>query len=635
MPHGYRDRILRVDLTSRQTTVDRPGGAFYRQYMGGRALAAYYLLRETGPDTDPLSPDNLLVLAAGVLGGTPVAGASRSTVAARSPLTGGYGDGEAGGYWPAALKQAGWDAVCIRGRAQGPVYLLVTPEGGSLQSADDLWGRPTAEVEARLKQAHGDRARVCQTGPAGENLVRYACVCNDLVHFAGRSGMGAVMGSKNLRAVVVVPGRRGSDEGADGNGDENVGPTVADAAALKRQLQWLRDEGLESTRSLHEHGTAGIVAPLDRLGGLPTRNFRDGSFEGAERLDGKRLTETLLRGRGSCHACPIRCKRVVAAGEPYAIEACYGGPEYESIAALGSLCGVDDLAAVCKANERCAAYGLDTISTGVAVAFAMECGEAGLLTAADTGGIAPRFGDPAVLLELIEQIAARRGLGDALAEGVRRAADRIGPQAAEPAMHVRGQEIPMHEPRIKPGLGIGYMVSPTGADHCHNMHDTVFTKEGSSVEGARQLGALGPVPADDLGVDKVRLLVRYTNWTHFTNCALLCAFVPWSKPRVRDLVQAVTGWEVSLLELYQVGERAHNLSRLFTLRCGLGAAEERLPRRFFEAFATAPDGDGLDPGRVGEALRLYYEIAGWDAAGVPRWGKLAELGIEWAAPEGA
>lgn len=611
---GWCGRLLRVDLTRGSVRVEGLEEKVLRRFLGGRGLATYLLWREVPGRADPLGPENVLVFAPGVLTGVPAPGCGRNGVAALSPLTGRLGSAEAGGFWGAELKRAGFDALVVEGRSPYPVYLWVHEGGAEIRDARHLRGLPTGEVESRLREELGDRIRVCQCGPAGEKLVRFACVVNDLTHFAGRTGLGAVMGSKRLRAIAV-------------RGDKPVG--VADEAAFRRLVREMGTTWRESARGLHEHGTAGGTAALSAQGGLPTRNFREGSFAQVEKIDGRTMTATLLMGRESCFACPIRCKRVVAAEAPYRIDGRYGGPEYETVAALGSTCGVDDLAAVCKANEICAAQGLDTISTGVTVAFAMEGAERGVWEGWPDARV-PRFGDAAGMVELVGRIAAREGIGDLLAEGALRAARFLGRGSEAWAVQVKGQEVPMHEPRLKHALGLGYAVSPTGADHCHNLHDTAWVKDGSSsVRDAGVLGLTGPLPLHDLGPDKVRLFTYVTDWRHFQDSAVVCYFVPWTYHQLVELVRAVTGWNTSLFELLKVGERVATLARLFNIKQGWTCDEDELHPRFYEPFAEGPlRGVSVPREELLRARRLYYGMMGWDPeTGVPTEAKLAELGL--------
>lgn len=619
VPYGYTGKILRVNLSDKTISVEEPEDMFYRKYWGGRGLIAYYLLNELPKGADPLGPENILIFAAGPLTGAPVAGSGRNSVGAKSPLTGGYGDAEAGGYFGAELKRAGFDAIIIKGASEKPVYLWVHDGEAEIRDAAHLWGKTTAEAEEIIKNELGDKlVRVSQCGPAGENLVRFSCVVNDLTHFAGRTGMGAVMGSKKLRAVAV----RGKGSVA-----------LSDAGKVRELARWMVENVPRLAFGLQDTGTAGGTVNLSTAGGLPTRNFREGSFEGAEKISGQAMKETILVDRETCFACPIRCKRVVKAEQPFKIDPRYGGPEYETVAALGSSLGVDSLLHVAKGNEMCAAFGLDTISTGVTIAFAVECFSEGVLGPEDVGGLDLRFGNPDAALTLIEMIAKRQGIGDLLAEGTKRAAEKIGGRAPELAMHVRGQEIPMHEPRLKYALGIGYALSPTGADHCHNIHDTLYEKrENRAMQELYGLGVLDPLPSDDLSPEKIHMFWTVTNLRTFYNVAVMCQFVPWSVIQLEELARAVTGWNVTAAEMLLAGERANTLARIFNLREGLKSEEEALPKRFFQPFSSGPlKGRAARPEDWAKAKLQAYRMAGWDERGVPSRECLGRLGIGWAA----
>lgn len=619
MPCGYHDKILRVDLTTGKVEVEQPGEHFFRTYFGGWGLIAHYLLQELEPGTDPLGPDNLLVFATGVVTGAPVGGSGRSAVGARSPLTGGFGEGDVGGFWGVELKRAGWDAIIITGQAEKPVYLWVKDDQVEIRDGAHLWGKQTAQVEEILKDELGDkRIRVTQCGVAGESLVRYACIINDVNRAAGRTGLGAVMGSKNLKAVVV----RGTGR-----------VELADRDQVRQVADWLRDNFKETwALGLHENGTDNGLLHLSQAGGLPTRNFQQGSFEEANSLTGQTMTDTILVGRDTCFACPITCKRKVRVTGRYEVDPVYGGPEYETAAALGSCCGIDDLEAVAYGNQLCNAYGLDTISTGVTIAWAMECFERGLLTEKDTGGLELRFGNVQAMTNLIEQIAHRQGFGDLLAEGSLRAAKRIGRETERYAMQVKGQEFPMHEPRIKFAHDLGYATSPTGADHMHNIHDDSYASEGG-IQGVRSLGILEPMPFDYLGPEKVRLAKYHIDWQVFWNCLGLCMFMPYSREQMRDIVQGVTGWDSSIFELMKAGERALALARAFNYREGFTAQDDVAHWRFSTPFESGPkQGTKVPAEDIAQALDLYYEMRGWDKeTGAPTTGKLHELGIGWVA----
>ena len=615
---GYNGKILRVDLSRHAISVDEPNEDFYRQYIGGRGFISYFLLRELAAGEDALSPGNKLVFATGAVTGVPISGSGRNSVGAKSPLTNGYGDAEVGGYWGAELKQAGYDAIIIDGKSEIPVYLWINDGMVEIRGAKHLWGKTTAECQKLIWEELGDSSiRIAQIGPAGENLIRYACIVNDLSHAAGRTGMGAVMGSKNLRAIAV-------------RGHQKV--TLSDTTALGSFAKWFRDyvKNNRAAVSLSEFGTAGGLMSLSSSGGLPTRNFQQGTFEGAEKISGETLKDSLLVGRRSCYACAIRCKPEVAVGAPYHVDPIYGGPEYETLAALGSNCGIDDLEAITKGNELCNAYGLDTISTGASIAFAMECFERGILTEEDTGGLTLNFGNEKGMVQLVEMIAKREGIGGVLAEGVARAAKVFGKGSENFAQHIKNQEIPMHEPRLKMGMGVGYAISPTGADHNQNIHDSMYVKRVSSQ--LKAMGIFEPLPAHDLSPAKVRMLVYGSLWQHVLNCLVFCNFVPVTPQQIVDLVSNITGWNTTVWELMKVGERCINMSRLFNVREGMKRDDDKLPRRFLTPFSSGPlEGIGIDQEKLTGAIDAYYAMVGWDKDGIPTLGKLQELGIAWAA----
>lgn len=621
MPHGYNGKILRVDLSSGKLTPEEFQENFYRQYFGGEGFIGYFLLKELSRGVDPLGPDNKLIFAAGPLTGVPVGGCGRHSVGAKSPLTGAYGEADSGGYWGAELKMAGFDAIIVEGKAEKPVYLFIRDGEAQLRDARHLWGMKTLDCQNAIREELGDSLiKVAYVGPAGENLVRFASIMNDLDAAAGRTGMGAVMGSKNLKAIAC-------------RGHQRI--SLADPQVVKDIGIWIRDNAPITNKGMRDLGTARMVHILDKVGGLPTRNFQLGTIEGADNISGQAMKDTILVKRRACFACPIQCKREVKVDEPYTVDPRYGGPEYETIAAIGSNCGITNLKAIAKGNELVNAYGLDSISCGATIAFAMECFENGLLTSKDTGGIDLRFGNESAMLQMIEQIALRQGFGDVLAEGVARAAKKIGPAAEEFAMHIKGQELPMHEPRLKQGMGVGYSISPTGADHCHNVHDTAYTDMTPSLEMLKGMGILEPMPANDLSPAKMRLVKYYSEFLHMLNCAVCCYFVMSLSllgfDRITQLVRSVTGWDTTFFELLKVGERAVNLARVFNIREGFTAQDDNMPQRFFVPHGSGPLKVALDPEAFQNAKETYYEMMGW-SNGVPTPGKLGELGIEWTVP---
>lgn len=610
MAYGYHGKILRVNLSNGTISIDERDETFYRRYYGGRGFIGHILLEELSPGIDPLGPQNKLIFATGVVTGGRVAGSGRSSVGAKSPLTYAYGEAEAGGFWGAELKRAGYDAVVVEGCAEQPVYLWIHAGKAELRDAQHLWGKSTLESQERIREELGNPLiKTAQIGPGGENLVRFACIINDVHYAYGRTGMGAVMGSKRLKAIAVA-GRRP--------------PKVAHTDQVKTMAAWLKEN---YSRPFQDTGTSGGLLGLDEAGGLPTRNFREGTFEGAEAISGQRMRDTILINRKGCYACPVRCKRVVQVKEPYVVDPNYGGPEYETLGSLGSNCGIDDLAAISKGNELCNAYSLDTIATGTAIAFSMECFENGILTERDTDGIRLTFGNADAMVKMVEKIAKREGIGDLLAEGVMRAAKKIGRGAAQYAMHIKGQELPMHEPRFKQGMGMGYAISPTGADHMQSIHDS-----GGGPGAMINLGVFDELAANDLTAKKVRMFVYQQHWYSFLNCAGMCVFLPYSYNQQAEIVRAITGWDATTWELMKVGERGTTMARAFNVREGLTVEDDDLPDRFYAPFASGPLKDvAVDRQAMKEAIAIYYGMMGWDERGVPTRVKLQELDIEWVA----
>jgi len=624
MPYGYNGRILRVDLTQERLSEEEPSEIVYRKYMGGSALALYYLLKELKPGTDPLSPENILVFMSNVTSGVPSPGLTRFTVAARSPLTGAFGEAEAGGFWGPELKLAGFDGIIICGRSKNPVYLWIKNGKCEIRDASGIWGKDTGEVQQAIREELGDnRIRVAQCGQAGENGVLYACVLNELKHASGRTGMGAVMGSKNLRAVAVR-----------GTGKISTARPEKVKALTREVVDRIPKSPLGN--QLKRFGTPVFVMGLQKGGILPTRNFQEGRFEGAEAISGETMEETILQGPKGCYSCPVRCKRSVKVDGKYPATPEYGGPEYETLGSLGSLCGVNDLAAISHGNEICNRWGLDTISTGVSIAFAMECTERGILNRDDTDGIDLRFGNADGMIEMIRKIAFREGFGDILADGVKRASQKIGKESEPYALHVKGQEVALHEPRGKFGVGLSFALSPTGADHIEIPHDTSFVADNALLESIKPLGEIEPMSATELGPRKVCQFAHTQQICSLYNSLGICNFAaaPWSAytfSMITDLVKAVTGWNTSLYELLELGERAVTMARMFNVREGISTAEDALPDRFFEPLHEGEaDEKRLDRKAFGENLRLYYEAMGWDPqTAVPTDGRLAYLRLEW------
>jgi len=619
--NGYTGRILRVDLSTGAMVVEEHDEIFYRLYLGGSGLIAYYLLKEVGADVDALEPDNLLIFAGGAITGVPIAGSGRSAVGGKSPLNGGYGEADVGGFFGAELRRAGYDAVVFKGKAETPVYLWIKDGEVELRPADHLWGMTTGQCQDAVKAELGEKAARCALiGPAGEKMVRYACVINDLKHAAGRTGMGAVMGSKNLKCVVA----RGTTK-----------VPVADPAGVQALSKYMVQNWKSTQWAMHELGTPGGINGLHAQGKLPTRNFQDGQFEGHEGICGETLRDEITIDRGGCYACPIRCKRVVEVKDDdhdYTVDPIYGGPEYETIGALGSNCGVDDIRAVAKANEICNAYGLDTIAAGMAISFAMECFENGLLTTEDTGGLDLSFGNAEAMMAMTQMIADREGLGDLLAEGSDAAAAKIGGGAKKFSLTTHGQPFPMHECRSRHGQALGYAVSPTGADHMHNIWDEGLVRSPVGTSW-KTLGVYSASPATELPVSKVHAYTMTASKAWLDNALGMCMFIPWTSDQKLEIVNAITGWETNLFELLTAGERHVTMMRLFNMRSGWTRADDKLPERMAENHLKEPvTSVPVPPEELDTALTQYYGMMGWDPeTGAPTEIKLAELEIAWAA----
>ena len=630
MSYGYHGKILHVDLTAGQVEVEEPSDTFYHKYMGGSAMGAYYLLKHTPPGADPLGPENTLSLMTGVVTGAPISGQSRVTATAKSPSTGLAGDSQAGGFWPAELKAAGFDGIVIHGRAAQPLYLWVHDGEAELRDAGHLWGRFTADVEDAIREELGDRRiQVLQCGPAGEKGVRFGALINNANRANGRTGMGTVMASKNLKAVAV----RGRGR-----------PELADPEALKALAKWGVDHFEESDiYGLGLLGTAEVVRSQNAGGGLPTRNWSSGVFEGADAINGHTMGDTILKERETCFGCVVRCKRVVEVTEgPFRVDPRYGGPEYETIATMGSYCGVSDLAAISLANQLCNMVGMDTISCGATIAWAMDCFERGLITAEETGGIDLRFGNAEALVEMVEQIGEREGFGRVLGEGSARAAETLG-VGQELVVAVKNHEFPAHMPQVKRSLALIYAVNPFGADHQSHEHDPSYELENDweAYQGRlAELDLLDPQPEGSLGAEKVRYAL-YTQYLYSCmDTVNVCQFV-WGPAwqlygpgQLAEAVQAVTGWSVSLWELLKVGERRLNLLRAFNAREGVGAEADTVPPKLLIPLRDgASDGVAVTAQEVEQAKAIYYQMAGWDADGRPTRAKLEELGLGWVADE--
>ena len=625
--HGFTGNILVTDLTAGSITVDHPTEEWYRRYLGGSALAMDYILREVPAHANPLGPENVLVFAVGPLTGTAISGQSRMSVNAKSPLTGVIGDAQVGGFFAAELKFAGFDAIVVKGKAANPTYLWVQDGKAELRDATSYWGLGTGELQDRVESDLADpRVQLMAIGQAGENLVKYACIVNMTSRAAGRTGLGAVMGSKNLKFIAC-------------RGHGKV--SVSNAGELKSLTQW----GAKNVRinlamaGLQKYGTAETVLAQQSVGGLPTHNWDSGVFDKSEDISGERMYDTILLKNDTCYACAVRCKRVVQ-DENRGVEGRYGGPEYENLATLGSYCMVSELGAIALANQHCNNYGMDPIALGATIGWAMDAFAAGEITVADTGGLEINWGDAEMLLQLTELIARRDGFGDVLAEGMRGAAARLG-RGQDLLTEVKGNALPAHMPQVKRSLALIYAVNPFGADHQSHEHDPGYTPS-SDEESLRRLSLLGlndPQDPLNLSDEKVHFALETQKFYSLADSVSVCQFVfgpSWQlygPDHLLSAIVAVTGWEdLTIEELQEVGGRKLTMMRWFNARDGVGRDQDTLPKKMFKSLTGGPwDGNKVTHEELDTALSAYFDQAGWDkTTGYPTGASLAHYGLEWA-----
>ena len=615
-----------IDLSSGTTRVETLDSDLTHRFLGGRGVGAALLTRHVADPGDAYAPGNPLIFTVGPFTGTPWPTGARSHVTFHSPLTGVYGYANAGGFFGAALRRAGYDVLLITGRADRPVYVEVTPDEVLIRPAEQLWGLGVRDTHAALG---GRGARVACIGPAGERRVRVASIMADGSRAMARCGGGAVMGSKGLKAVVA-------------RGHRDLDLPDAFAAEARQAYQHVRDH--PNVSGLRDWGTVVLVAGKNATGDLPAYNHQRGQVPWAARVDAAAVAEVTRKNKG-CFACPIRCGRVTQIdGGPHA--GYLEGPEYETLDALGPMCGIDDLEVILHANRLCNDLGLDTISTGAIIAFAMECHQRGLLN--DTQH-SLEWGDANCLLGLIQAIAHRQGLGDQLAEGSRRAAQEIGGDASRFAMHVKGMELPRQEPRIAKGFGLGHATSNRGADHLYALPTIDLA---GNLEAAERLFPSATVPrlldADD-ETYKADLVVFSENYCAVSDALGVCKFTTTETYALypEDLARglsALWGREISADQLLAAGERIVNLERLYNVALGIDRTADRLPERFTsqplaihlyernaETGAVEASPDPIHVGRLRDfegMLDRYYRLRGWDSDGVPTNQKLRALGLQ-------
>lgn len=611
---GFDGKMLEVDLTKGSISNSTVSKEIIRKYIGGSGLGAKLMFDRIDPKIDPLSPENPLLILTGPTSGLSVPGGARFSICAKSPLTNMFGESSSGGNFATEIKQAGWDGIIVSGASDKPVYILIEDDKAEIKDASDLWGKNTQEITDILKEKHGGtkQVKVISIGVAGEKLVKFACVCNEKRDFAGRCGLGAVMGSKKLKAVVV----RGSGK-----------VSVAD----QDKFNELRKEALNKAKEsivaqvLGAQGTNAALGISAMTGDLPAKNWSVGdNMAISSKIDGGVLSgEPYYLGNASCHGCMVGCKRHVTIPEgPYKGEVAEG-PEYEGAAILGSSLMIGDMAAIIRMNDICNNYGMDVISCGGTIAMAMDCFERGILTAKDTDGIELKWGDDAAVVKMIDKIANREGFGDLLAEGSKRAAEKIGNGASEFAIEVKGMEVPGHDPRANYLLGLGYATGVRGACHTSDPSYSIST-------GIFQWPDIGINAGIDVKKNEgaAEIVKHGQDLGSIYNSMSICYMVveTLNGETVSGLLNATTGFDYTFKEVEECGERIWHMKRGLSNLMGISAADDRLPKRLLTpntdggAAGCAPDLDLM--------LKEYYPVRGLGSDGRPTKETLDRLGLD-------
>lgn len=611
-------KILRVNLSNGKISEEFPDEETLKLYLGGAGLATKYLIDEVPKGIDPLGPENKLIFMTGPLTGTPSPSTGRYSVVAKSPLTGIWGQANSAGFWGRDLKRSGFDGVIFEGISSKPVYLVTEDGKAELRDAGHLWGKNTSDTTKIIREELGEKFNVACIGIGGENLVKYAAVMNDCDEpnwgrAAGRCGMGTVMGSKKVKAIA-----------SKGNAKIEVANPDEFKADAKQRYDWVNQSLLKMT--LEVYGTATMLDLVQIKGGLPTRNWQTGIFEGAEKINGEAINETILTDRKPCFACPIACGRLSEIKEgKYKSKG--EGPEYEALGTLGSMCGVDNLEAITLAQFLCNEYGIDLISAGNTIGFAMECYEKGILTTEDTGGLALNFGDADLMVDLVPKIGKREGIGDLLAEGTRNMANKLGKDSIKFAMQVKGLELPAYDSRGAKITGLAFATAPRGGDHITAWIEgpAFLSMPFMLIEDADVGDPLQEIP------EKTYILKDLEDGFGVFDAIGACKFmgIVLSADDWASLISKLLGYDYTAADFRKTGERIFTLAKIYNIREGLTRADDTLPARLLKE--PMPEGPAkgqivnLDP-----LLDAYYEFRGWDKNGIPTKEKLKELGLDWA-----
>jgi len=574
-------KYIEIDLTKKEVKLKYIGEEIIKNYLGGKGLGVKLLSDYITRRVNPLSEENVLVISPGLLSGTLMPGTGRIHICSISPLTDRYGESEAGGYFGTYLKRNGYDSLVIRGSCEKPSVILIVGSKISIEPCEEIWGKTISESYDVLKQKYNSNYSILNIGPAGENKVFYASLFSDIRHVAGRNGMGAVLGSKNIKAILV----------------KKVLNKNPNYKKIKEYSLWMNKHVNKNKSWLKQYGTVCATQFFNELGVLPTKNFKEGHIQLS-----KNINNGFKYGKEGCYYCPVKCK-------PISGEFKTGGPEYESYVALGSLCGISDDEEIEKLNEECNELGLDSISTGVSLAFAIECCENGLIKKymADKE---LKFGNFKMLFEMIQNIAYRKGFGNILANGSLKASIIFKNGTEKYAMQVNGQEIPMHDPRYKPGLGLGYMVSLIGAEHMQNIHDDIVTQYCLEVENLALLGCKVPLKQYDISYNKVKLIALSGIWSCFQNCIIMCSLLPIKIQDLLDIIKEYTSWELTVKDVIDIGKLIMNKIMEFDKKIMGATFNNFLPHRFYERIRNGMN-IKLNFDDMSNAEKIYYEYMKW------------------------
>jgi aldehyde:ferredoxin oxidoreductase len=611
MPHTYPDGLIRLDLSEGEWSVEDVADSLVRKYLLGGGLAAKIFYEELDPAQEAIDPGSPMIWMIGVLSGTLLPTSCRLCLCGRSPLTGIWNESTVGGYWAAQLRAASYAGLVVTGRAEQPVYLWIADDRLEIRPAEHLWGLDTYETAAAIRQETDRQAQVATIGPAGERLSRIASVMigGTDARAAGRGGMGAVMGSKNLKAVAV----RGSST-----------PEYHDRKGLLKSVRTANSAIRENSLGMTEFGTSGGIVTTEKVGDMAIQNWRLGSWpEGAPKITGERMAETILTGNYRCHACPIGCGREIEITEGPVAGLRGSGPEYETMIGFGPMCQNDDLESIALMNDLCNRYGLDTISASGTIAFAMEAWEKGILNSEDTGGLDLGWGNTGSMIHLIEMMAKREGIGDVLADGTKAAAEHLDANSVEFAIQVKGMELPYHDPRAFTSMALGYATANRGGDHLETM--TYWHEYG------KEWPDMGYVdPPDMLSSEgKAKMVYDFQNFMQVFNGLGLCKFIAKGgvgPQLLAEWANLALGWDWDVEKVLLVGERLFNLKRLIDARWGISRKDDTLPPRMLTYPRPSGNAEGNLP-HLGKMLHEYYEVRGWSEEGLPTPEKLQQLDL--------